>query len=107
VPGLRGGDEMTFHIGQKVVCVYPFKYDDLIIKPRKGRIYTIRVIDDAFLDSLEKCPKCLWYFRFNEIPGDAISFGSCGFRPLEERQTDISVFTGMLKKKFLHRDLQL
>lgn len=96
---------MSFHVGQKVVCVVSFDdVTDIAIPnlPKKGRFYHIR---ESY-----KSGK-FWWVRLIELVNPAAC--SCGapcasaqepdfaafcFRPVEERKTDISVFTACLDK---------
>lgn len=102
---------MAFYVGQKVVCVGgkgkgSYSQDDWdawvayyqIALPQRGTIYTVRQIWDA--------PDGLQRIRLMEIVNppadysDALKqepwFLSRQFRPLDERETDISVFTSLL-----------
>lgn len=89
-----------FVVGQKVVCIKELTFkcaagNKLITEaasPVKiGHIYTIVEIDVDTFDSRI-------VLRFAELPGDEW-FQFNAFKPLEERKTDISVFTRMLKQK--------
>jgi hypothetical protein len=83
---------MTFRIGQKVVCV-DAEGSQLVL----GRVYTIQYIHYH---------QCRWRGRTGdwaavqllEARAELPFFGFCSerFKPVEERQTDISVFTAML-----------
>jgi hypothetical protein len=94
---------MTFYSGQKVVhigwpprslwerfieWVLPPQIDDIVI----GQVYTVFKISnhggDLYLELVEIAPPKHWYWLDGYI-ADA-------FRPLVERKTDISAFTGML-----------
>jgi hypothetical protein len=96
---------MTFHVGQKVVCVDDYFAPSAVIPgtilPKKGDVYTVR----------ELFPYWGWAaIRLHEIhnpPGTyrdegtgelvEAAFPAFRFRPVIERKTDISVFTAMLK----------
>ena len=93
---------MSFHVGQKVVCVNA-EWDDphwckfTPNRPVAGGVYTIREIHSAFphrvgfyLDELPN-PVVIWVERTGEG-----AFLSTRFRPVIERKTDISVFTALL-----------
>jgi hypothetical protein len=88
---------MSFYIGQKVVCVddKPTRFGRLLTK---GATYTIR----TFLPRIE-------YFEVDDgvhlveihLPLHELWQTECGFfasrfRPLDERKTDIAVFTKIL-----------
>jgi hypothetical protein len=88
---------MTFHVGQKVVCVVEFDghYGQEIF-PKRGGIYTVRtaeVEDDGQWIRLHEIvnPAAKYAERFDEC-----MFAACGFRPVVERKTDISIFKKML-----------
>lgn len=83
---------MTFRVGQRVVCVDD-KDSELVL----GRVYTIVNI---------LYHRCRWRGRtgdwaavqLHEARAEFPFFGFCSerFKPIEERKTDISVFTAML-----------
>lgn len=93
---------MTFRVGQKVVCVDTWPRGNLRLmwdkfwhpykSPVKGEIYTICGI---FTDETGNL-----HLELIELPNRddywLDGFYACGFRPLIERKTDISVFTKML-----------
>lgn len=81
---------MAFHVGQKVVCIC-----DPVPQPdcpypifKKGEIYTVALLEEeygyVFITVRELHPR---------VTGEA-----SGFRPVVERETDISVFKAMLNK---------
>lgn len=90
---------MSFHVGQKVVCVVAAEY----WRPRHGEtlpqkeyVYTIRTIHTDGTDT---------FFKFFEVVNEPrlydngfveCDFHSLAFRPVIERNTDISVFAEML-----------
>lgn len=98
---------MSFHIGQKIVCV-----NNEIIVPRaqdisgltRGAIYTIRWIGEfpwepdrcvglgTRLVEINRGHESSYNPKFYDYP-----FALLRFRPLLERKTDISIFTSMLK----------
>lgn len=87
---------MTFHVGQKVVCVDDeARYGDLY--PLKaGVTYTVRSIG----------PFCHPLFRITEVcvcveeitRQDDFPYLARRFRPLVERKTDISIFHRILQQ---------
>jgi hypothetical protein len=90
-----------FEVGQKVVCIYPGPWIDASTEervyeptPRLNRVYVVRGMlgfsGDSYLQLAE----------FHSCPGYDLppGFAEWCFRPLEKKQTDISVFTEMLKK---------
>lgn len=97
---------MTFHIGQKVVCISDVTahiqaYYPGSNYPRLNSIYTIRhigadrkgaLLTFSELDNSHFIGQTLHGFCFDMEPG----FGSEHFRPIVELKTDISVFTRML-----------
>lgn len=86
------GVGMSFHVGQKVVCVddKPFNggLDGLIA----GNIYTIRGFGECMSGPLG--------IRLVELlrpkPANDMPYLARRFRPIIERKTDISIFTAML-----------
>ena len=88
--------EMTFRVGQKVVCVdaepRAIWYRDV---PKKGAIYTVAgtVVTPAIAERneygllLKEITNCLHYHG---------AYDPKRFRPIVERKTDISIFTEML-----------
>lgn len=81
---------MTFHVGQKVVCVddslpaNPWHQQHPLVK---RQIYTIHKLE------LQPDVLCL------DIDGSGRQWQHWRFRPLVEKKTDISVFTEMLTPK--------
>lgn len=88
---------MTFHVGQKVVCVSELvdpKWDEETY-PKKGLIYTVRGVfefDDKPYLLLEEIvnPR-----RYDQEPEECV-FWAFRFRPVTERKTDIAIFEKML-----------
>jgi hypothetical protein len=81
---------MTFHVGQKVVCVD----DSLPANPWhrqhplvKAQVYVVR--------ELHLYPDC----NCVDIDGSGRMWQHWRFRPLIEKKTDISIFTEMLTPK--------
>lgn len=88
---------MTFHVGQKVVCVYGeiIPHPDDPRGPIKGQVYTISWIGDVHGRSGEYAHLDLVEMPFDE-PGWVRGYDIRAFRPIVERSTDISIFTEML-----------
>ncbi|WNV09994.1 hypothetical protein [Tardiphaga sp. 709] len=90
---------MTFRVGQKVVCVAQCRAKlPCEVMPRMGQIYTIRSICD-YDDGI---PGLLFAEIRNPELHYADGFGECDFnalkfRPVVERETDISVFHEILR----------
>lgn len=91
---------MSFHVGQKVVCVSGplIKVLDGRPLPTVGDVYTIRAIKRGFHRDFGRS------VLLNEIvspthpeDGQELGFFAIRFRPVIERKTDISIFTAMLK----------
>lgn len=94
---------MTFHVGQKVVCVDGSEHSSCecsgAVMPVAGKIYTIREIRINPRSGIAN-------FHLHEIHNDLVLsevdglgepyFSSTRFRPIIERKTDISIFTAML-----------
>ncbi|MDB5550641.1 MAG: hypothetical protein JWL86_625 [Rhizobium sp.] len=90
---------MAFRIGQKVICVKKDAWTSADLGeavPEFNSIYTIRTIDVA-----DGCT----FFRFNEIRNRPLPyvegvyecfFYSAHFRPIVERETDISALQALL-----------
>jgi hypothetical protein len=89
---------MTFHVGQKVVCVNASGLEAVARRlsvdvPKQGAVYTIRsfyISDGVFLEEVRNPPN----------PGypewDIAAWHAWRFRPI--RETDISIFTAMLNR---------
>ena len=95
---------MTFHIGQKVVCVngeFNKSWADLPVSlPQQREVYTIRALGCFNFNGSPATP-VMWLFEIqnNEELWEDGSAGEVGFdvhrfRPVKE--TDISIFTAML-----------
>jgi len=95
---------MTFHVGQKVVCVEdgPHCYfgPQEIEYPTKGGIYTIRAIRSS---NYKRDMQCLLveivnpeFDTVNDGRGEP-HFRHTRFRPIVERKTNISIFTKLLQ----------
>ena len=75
---------MTFHIGQRVICIEGCLGWNLAT----SGIYTITGIEYPYVGVAEAIPgpsPCGWY--------------ATRFRPIQERKTDISLFTKMLDRE--------
>lgn len=87
---------MSFHVGQKVVCVrapVSAPYGPWRVHPKLNEIYTVR--DFKEVDSI-------WLVELiNDIGISGTEAGFCisRFRPIVEKKTDISIFTAMLNPK--------
>lgn len=104
---------MSFHVGQKVVCVRGYFKPDardygILNFPKKGCIYAVRDclmfrFQDANVPAIRltelKNPICSW------TDGDhcEVAFWIGRFRPVIERKTDIAIFTRMLMPNELER----
>lgn len=95
----------TFVVGQKVVCVHSGPWDsDYPGAPEldTGAIYTVRDLEiiDAYPNSV--------YLTLLESQGGGWRFNATSFRPVDERKTDISIFTALLtpagQKKRIRED---
>lgn len=85
---------MTFHVGQKVICIDATPVGCLTGGLRKGAIFTI----DALIKTTSGTG-----LSFVEIPVPEgwLAFHPRRFRPIVERKTDISIFTRMLQPREL------
>lgn len=99
---------LEWHVGMKVVCVgcegtpKPLGYWEKwqrgwgVTKPSRGEVYTIRSIDVCkgvvFIRLVELVNPIAQYVEGPMEPW----WPAKGFRPVEPRKTDISVFTAML-----------
>lgn len=85
---------MTFHVGQKVVCVDASGAADGFIV--KGAIYTVRWLGERPRDFGPGVMLDEASGGFHEEAGVEYCFCITRFRPIVERKTDISIFTAML-----------
>lgn len=105
---------MTFHVGQKVVCIDDQvrvsarnpgifkrfrKFRDLHHNLNEGDIYTITALGSEWdviknAEFLTLLVDGAWHFGSRHV-----GFPSFQFRPVVETKTDISVFTKMLTPK--------
>lgn len=95
-----------FYVGQKVICVDDSLRNDPGVKYygdldglTKGEIYTIRSVD---IDPFDKLPviRVFEITRSNGLEYEEpyeLGFYAYRFRPIIERETDISIFKKMLK----------
>lgn len=74
---------MTFHVGQKVVCV------DAVHQLVNGGIYTISFVGSGRLGAMCDVAEIAGVFP-------PLAFFQRRFRPIVEKKTDISIFTAML-----------
>ena len=90
----------NFRVGQKVVCVDDRAAEcDGVQRLFVGHVYTIRSIQEEYSADgwVRMTEGCL--VRLNEITsrvGSDHPYGACRFRPIVERNTDISIFKAML-----------
>jgi hypothetical protein len=97
---------MSFHIGQKIVCIAPHPEwaERGCIVPRVGEIYTVRGIDELDGVLLEEIiNENPFDYSIDMLTGQEVaaaedSFWPHRFRPLVERRTDISIFQRILDK---------
>src|SRR5258708_1625188 len=96
-PKLFGEGGMTFHVGQKIVCVEGEWRHPLVhlipALPRKGGIYHVRAFDPWVEPSSIQGCRYIWLCEITNPPirGMEVSFAGFCFRPVIERKTDISV----------------
>lgn len=96
---------IQFHVGQKVVLAIDFAPEvrasapgDKMILPLMGAVYTIRDIGEfegeplVWLEEIVNAPR----FYLDAFAVMEQGFGAFRFRPLIDRDTDISIFTDML-----------
>lgn len=79
---------MTFHVGQKIICVDARQNPYLT----EGSIYTVKEVASWTFASGNRG---IWVCEADQISG--APFYCFRFRPLVERQTSIEIFTAMLK----------
>lgn len=79
----------SWHVGMKVVCVDNGGAGSLLAV---GEVYTIRSLEPRFVTLAEDS-------TWSEINGADSGWYYSRFRPVQTRQTDISVFTAMLSPK--------
>lgn len=90
-----------FHVGQKVVCVDADVTDGIWVEgeaPEKGRVYTVKGVHlnnrgevVLHLHEIDRADYSkVWHRNHN------LGYGAYRFRPVVERETDISLFTAML-----------
>lgn len=88
---------MTFHVGQKVVCVDASVSSYFGTRPPlvRGGIYTVT----AVIPPLAHWPDDAWGLLVAEaspLHPLAVGFVANRFRPIVEKKTDISCFTALL-----------
>jgi hypothetical protein len=103
--------ECKFYVGQKVVAVEPVERDhpaNIHLSPYvnqipiKGQVYTIRMV---YIDDGMHKPAVLLNELVNRIypkAGHEVGFSASIFRPA----TDISIFTAMLKRTTMPKELE-
>jgi hypothetical protein len=100
---------MTFHVGQKVVCVDDdprsflhagapgVRFSGDLNGLKKGAVYTVRAFGryPAYPDIL-----CVWLEEIIRPTAffDEPAYVAARFRPVVERKSDISIFTAMLNR---------
>lgn len=77
-----------WHVGMKVVCVDARGASRLL---RANEIYTIRFLEPEFVGLEEPS-------TWSDEAGAEAGWFKWRFRPVQPRQTDISMFTAMLNK---------
>lgn len=87
---------MSFHVGQKVVCVEDRPHFlDKVKRLDRGAVYTIR-------EEFRSAVTGRYGVFLNEVvmprleSGEELGWLATRFRPVQERKTDISVFTKLL-----------
>lgn len=91
---------MSFHVGQKVVCVDDayFWYPGLVQRPVRGIVYVIRAFTYGICSDGSRGEGLLLVGVQNRNGAGGLEHGfkPGRFRPIVERKTDISIFTAML-----------
>lgn len=96
---------MAFHVGQKVVCVDAKSKIGRRTPLVRGATYTVRwsgLFANHWTNGVSvPCVRVAEITRpcLDDITNEDTPFGSCRFRPVIERKTDISIFTEMLTPK--------
>ena len=91
---------MSFHVGQKVVCVSVPGNDGSIgdttfpTNLRVGEIYIVRWV--GIYDDGQAVRLAGLYRNFPLVKWQDIPFRALRFRPVIERKTDIAIFTALL-----------
>lgn len=87
---------MTFHVGQKVVCIRDIEpyFDEAM--PEVGRVYTVRSIEGFLLGVGIRLVEIINPPRDYSNARCECSFWIGAFRPVVEKKTDISIFTALL-----------
>lgn len=96
----------SWHVGMKVVCIDNGRAGEPGIwlseaeRPQIGEVYTVSrvfidLLDKVCVDLEEICrdPQASAFY------GTHVGYGAFRFRPVQTRQTDISIFTAMLSPK--------
>lgn len=84
-----------FYVGQEVVCIDDT--DNIWSKPwvKKGNKYVISSVfinSDTCIPTYKQCTTGVNLVGIAKPNG----FASCRFRPIQKKQTDISIFTALL-----------
>jgi hypothetical protein len=90
-----------WHVGMKVVCVDATPVSPASAKLQRNNVYTISAIQAGLF--LDRPDGDTWLegvgIKLVEVPTDHHQwFHPQRFRPVQERKTDISIFTSMLTK---------
>ena len=92
---------MSFHVGQKVVCV---DTESPIIRGHPGQLRRLTKGAEYTIAAMRRDPATdIPALQLDECPHDHWWFQAKRFRPVIERKTDISIFTEMLKPRELAR----
>ena len=99
-----------FYIGQLVVCVDDDDHTELQPKGftgglgglKKGTIYTVRWHGFRFKHYRIRVEEIIR--RLSPVDGEEYAYFGFRFKPLNEKKTDISIFTRMLKSLSLDTD---
>ena len=87
---------MTFHVGQKVVCVDSKPRNGFERYLTKGEIYTVRGFCRNIYDKLGILLVEVRSPRGRFLSGEERGFRPDRFRPVVSRPTSIAIFTAML-----------
>lgn len=88
-----------FRVGQKVVCVDDNPNGDSGVFPKEGSIYTVSWCSEWYNPISSRALICVRLAEINRPKsrlGFVFPYRATRFRPVVERETDISVFQKML-----------
>ena len=91
---------MTFHVGQKVVCIDASQSDGrewMADVPKEGAVYTVRGIIAIYDPVLDEAVTALQLEEIANFPAWEGSYAAHRFRPIVEKKTDISFTAGAPK----------